>query len=184
MKHINTILLVACLLIAATTTTFAQKNIGIRAGWNSTSNSVDLDELGDISSQSDLYVGIFKEFNLISKVLYLVPELQYSKQGFKSVVLNNEKTYSMDYLNVPVLAKVYVLKFLSFEAGPQFGFKLNDNLDGTETEDFDTGFAGGIGFNLPFGFSINGRYIYGLSDVIKNVDSKNEVLQVGAAFRF
>lgn len=178
----KSILLTVC-VFAMTSVTHAQlSDIGIRAGWNST--SVTGDDLGNVSSKSDFYAGVYKEFNLLPKLLYLVPELQYSRQGFKSDISGSEKSYSLDYVNIPVLAKVYVIKILSFEAGPQIGFKVSDNLEGADTESFDTSLAAGVGFHLPLGFSINARYLYGMTKIIKDSDAKNEVIQVGAAFKF
>ena len=83
---------------------------------------------------------------------------------------------------------MYVVKTFSLEAGPQIGFKINDNLDvpegGDEIKTFDTAFVGGLGFNFPMGLSINARYALGLSEIVKDSDAKNQVIQLGAAFKF
>ena len=82
------------------------------------------------------------------------------------------------------MGKIYLFKILSFELGPQFAFKVNDNVDTGDVETFDMQAAGGLGINLPFGLSIETRYVQGFNDIIKNTDAKNQVIQVGAGFKF
>jgi hypothetical protein len=116
-------------------------------------------------------------------IFFLQPELQYSSQGYKI----GETDYSINYINLPVMAKVYALKMFSLEAGPQVGFKISDNFEGNagdNLETFDTAFAGGLGLNFPFGLGINARYVMGLSEIVKDSDAKNQVIQLGASFKF
>jgi len=104
-------------------------------------------------------------------------------QGYKS----GDTKVSIGYLNIPILAKVYAIKTFSLEAGPQLGFKINDNLDsnsGTKIKTFDTAFVGGLGYNFPMGLSINARYAMGISEIVKDSNAKNQVIQLGAAFKF
>lgn len=178
MKTIKTLLLLFC-IIMVTATLNAQRKTGIRAGWNSATVS---DSDFDVSPRSGFYLGVSRELNLLPKILYIVPEIQYSSQGFKS----NNTDYSIDYLNVPVLGKVYFLKILSFELGPQFGFKVSDNLDSAmgDVETFDIQGAAGFGINLPFGLSIETRYVQGFNEIVKDSGVKNQVIQVGAGFKF
>jgi hypothetical protein len=104
-------------------------------------------------------------------------------QGFKS----DDTNYAISYINIPILAKVYIMKTISLEAGPQAGFKISDNFPGDSGDDiktFDTAFVGGLGFNFPMGLSLNARYALGLSEIVKDSDAKNQVIQLGAAFKF
>ena len=177
MKSIKLILLLICFFTIIPSLS-AQK-LGVRAGWNSA--TVSGTDFGDVSSRDGFYLGVFKEITLVPKLLFFQPELQYSSQGFKS----NGNDYAINYINVPLLAKVYFLKILSFEAGPQFGFKIDDNIDGANSiETFDAAIDAGVGINLPLGFSIDARYVQGLSEIVKDSVSKNQVVQVGAAFKF
>jgi len=151
---------------------------GIRAGANfsnlSNSNS-------DI--QTGVYAGLYRQFGIVPKLLYIQPEIQFSSQGFDTKTTSTD----LNYIQVPVVARLYVLKLLSFETGPQFGFLINDKTSGSVNPDynsFDTSWAFGATLNLPFGLSIDGRYIAGLTDVIDNADSKNQVIQVGLGFKF
>ena len=166
-------------LVVFTSTVQAQK-VGVRAGLNISNVSGD----ADTKPLTGFYAGVFKEITLVPELLFLQPELQYSMQGYKS----GDTKVSIGYLNIPVMAKVYIIKTFSLEAGPQIGFKVNDNLEvpegENEIETFDTAFAGGLGLNFPFGLGINARYVMGLSEIVKDSDAKNQVIQLGASFKF
>src|SRR5690606_4500169 len=103
--------------------------------------------------------------------------------------------YQLDYINVPVLAKIYATKGLSFEVGPQFGFKVNEEFDSApseddgdtdlnEAKDFDFGIAGGLTFQTEMGIFASGRYVYGLTDVIEDVNVRNSVFQISIGYKF
>jgi hypothetical protein len=169
------ILLLGAFLILASNTISAQK-WGIRAGANF--SDVNVDGL-DTDAKTGLYVGVYKEIPLVGGLLFVQPELQYSQEGF-STDFGDAK---LDYLTVPILAKIYVVKLLSFETGPQFGFLVNDN-DFGDSNSFIPSWAFGTSLNLPLGLSINARYISGLDDTYDGLSGKNQVFQVGAAFQF
>lgn len=171
------ILLLGALLILASNTVSAQK-WGIRGGVNFSDISSDG---WDTDSKTGLYLGVYKEIPLIKSLLFIQPELQYSQEGFSTHI----EDVKVDYLSVPILAKIYVLKLLSFETGPQFGFLVNDNNFG-DANSFIPSWAFGTSLNLPFGLSINGRYVSGLDDTFDNptLSGKNQVFQLGAAFQF
>lgn len=94
-----------------------------------------------------------------------------------------------------MLAKVYLTTGLSLEVGPQFSFKVNEEIDTDPNDnpgdfdldaakDFDFGLAGGISFRTPGGFFASGRYTYGLTDIIEDASVKNSVFQLGVGFLF
>ena len=178
------ILLLGAFLMLLSNTVSAQK-WGIRAGVNfSDINSDGLDS----DAKTGLYAGIYKEIPLVKSLLFIQPEVQYSQEGFST----DADDVKLDYLTVPVLAKVYVAKLLSFETGPQFGFKVRDNMDENfaNVKDFVPSWAFGASLNLPLGLSVNARYIAALNDNFElkngfdNLSGKSQVFQVGAAFQF
>ena len=170
------ILLLSVFIIAASNSIKAQ-GWGIRAG----ANFSDISGSGlDTEVKTGLYVGAFKEIPLIKDLIFVQPEIQYSQEGFET----SAKDFKIDYITVPLMAKGYLLKLLSFETGPQFAFPVSDNLDKYDTEGFVTNWAFGMSINLPFHLSINARYVTGLSDTMDSFDSKTQVFQVGGAFRF
>jgi len=167
----------------------AAQGFGIRGGANfSTVTGGDIPDVGPITSY---YAGVYYQMSLIKDFLYLQPELQYSSQGFTTDTGGIKTDYKIDYLTVPILAKIYVVKILSFEAGPQFGFNVSDTYDAVASgsssdtvESFDPALAAGFNINLPFGLSLDFRYIYSFSEVIANTDEKNQVIQAGLGFKF
>lgn len=179
MKVLKIVLTAVC--IAAMIPSAQAQKYGVRAGLNI--STVTGDSSTDAKPLTGFYAGVFKEITLVPELLFLQPELQYSMQGYKS----KDTNFSINYINIPVVAKVYILKTISLEAGPQIGFKINDNFPGNTGDDietFDTAFVGGLGLNFPLGLSINARYALGLSEIVKDSDAKNQVIQLGAAFKF
>ncbi|MBS7787623.1 PorT family protein [Flavobacterium sp. CYK-55] len=164
--------------LMALTTVQAQK-IGIRAGVNIA--TVTGKDASGVDPLTSFYAGVFKEFSVVPQLFFIQPELQYSIQGYKA----NDTNYTLGYLNLPVMARVYFLKTISLEAGPQVGYKVNDNLENNDNiNSFDTSVAGGLGFNFPLGLSLNARYVHGLTKIDKDADIKHQVIQLGASFKF
>lgn len=170
-----------------------ESNFGIKGGVNHTTvTQGDFDEGPD--PRTSFHIGFFTEVSIISNFLSIQPEIIYSRQGFEnnfSLLGNNYKTiYKIDYINVPVLAKIHIGQVLAFEGGPQFGLKINEtvntNNDTVETNDvnsYDTALAAGISLNVD-SFFLYGRYTYSLNEVVENSDAKNSVIQVGIGLKF
>ncbi len=181
MKLLKTAFLALC-MTAMVPSVNAQK-FGVRAGLNIA--TVSGDGYGDVKPLTGFYAGVFKEITVVPELFFIQPEVQYSMQGFKS----NDTDYTIGYINIPVMARVYFLKLLSLEAGPQVGFNISDNFpevagEKIKVETIDTAIAGGVGLNFPLGLSINARYVMGLSEIVKDSEAKNQVLQLGASFKF
>lgn len=170
------ILLLSAFIVLVSNAVSAQA-WGVRAG----ANISDISNNDFTSAKTGLYVGVYKEIPLIKSLLFIQPELQYSQEGFETDGFGDTK---IDYLTVPVLAKIYVVKLLSFETGPQFGFVVSDNVEDSDLNNFVPSWAFGTSLNLPLGLSINARYITGLDDTFENIDAKNQNFQIGAAFQF
>ena len=103
-----------------------------------------------------------------------------------------------NYLNIPVLAKLYVLDELSVDLGPEFGFALNAKAkykDGDTTvkhkmNDINTlavNFAIGLSYNWD-DFMFSARYNLGLSNAFDkdkyDGNNKNRVFQLSVGYRF
>ena len=177
MKAVKTIILGLC--ITALIPSVQAQKFGVKAGLNIA--NVTGDDVGDTKARTGFYAGVFKEITLVPSLLFIVPEAQYSSQGFKS----DDEDYAINYVNIPVVARVYILKLFSLEGGVQAGFKVSDNLpDGSDIKTLDTGIVGGVGLNFPMGLGIQARFIQGVSEIIEDAEAKNQVLQVGASFKF
>lgn len=172
-------------------------SFGIKGGVNFA--TVTGDDFDSPDSRTSFHVGALAEFPL-AEIFSIQVEALYSGQGFKydfQVPLgeNEEVEYQLDYINVPVLAKVYVMQGLSLEVGPQFSFKVNEEIDGdptddegdvnlNEAEDFEVGLAAGITFETQMGLFATGRYNMGLTEIVKDTDIKNSVFQIGVGYKF
>lgn len=166
---------------------------GLKGGLNySTVTKGDFEE--GLDPRTSFYIGFTSEVPLVGKLLYIEPEMLYSRQGFTSnyVLLGNsyKEEYQVDYINVPVLLKLYAGNVFAFEAGPQFGLKINEKvvsnnsqIDRNNINDFDTAFAGGVSLNFNE-FFLSARYTHSFNEIIKDTNSKNSVIQIGAGFRF
>lgn len=126
-----------------------------------------------LDARTGYHIGAVLQVGL-SDMFAIQPELIYSAQGVKNV--------DVDYLNLPVLVKFKFAKFFSAEAGPQFGFIVNDDVtDGTKPESFDLSAA--VGAGVEFGsFFGQVRYNIGFTDIVDNREGKNSVVQVSVGY--
>lgn len=109
--------------------------------------------------------------------------LLYSTQGMKGKG-DDAESWSPGYLNIPILANVYVVKGLAVKLGVQPGFLVNKD-DAKDVKTFD--------FTIPVGLSyeyanvvLDARYNWGLTKVFDydGLDSKNSVFQITLGYKF
>ncbi len=134
----------------------------------------------------------------------LQPEVLFSKQGsdYKEVYSEGEfteefsGTYTLNYLNVPVMAQYEVFDGFALEAGPQVGFLLsaNEDEDGIGEEDItdevkgvDFGAVVGANYTFNNGINVGARYNLGLTDFNDRADFgdvkwKNSVIMLTVAY--
>ena len=171
--------------------------IGVKAGLNfATVSKGDLKNAPD--ARSSFYFGVNYEIPIIKDVFSVQPELIYSRQGFekKYNFLEERHTsrYKVDYISVPIIARYYVVRGFSLEAGPQFSYKVGSHFDRDESDselevlskpnDIDFGFILGLTFQFESGFFVSGRYNRGFMEIIDNSDAKNTVIQLGVGYKF
>lgn len=137
----------------------------------------------DGSSIAGFNAGVSGEF-MLSKRFALEPGIIFSMQGSK---IKGEKIH-LDYLNIPIYAKYYILGGLNVFTGPQVGFNVRAKngsksiKDAVRTADFGMGFGAGYQFKWGLMFSLN--YNVGFVDIQKNGNAKNGVFQLNAGWRF
>ncbi|MCD0466627.1 porin family protein [Flavobacterium sp. ENC] len=175
----------------------AQKTrFGVKGGLN-LSNWAGGD-VEDTKSLVGFHVGGFAEIKIIEK-LAIQPELLFSTQGTTiEGGFGGDFDVKTNYLNIPVLAKYYIVEKFSVEAGPQLGVLLSAKLDGEDVKDsfksVDLGFNLGAGYNFTDNLSINLRYTIGLSPLADDADiedegdyydsAKNSNLALSLAYKF
>lgn len=194
--------LVIALMIMSTTFISAQEYIyfGVKGGVNFSSfNGDGYDDFVDPEERTSFHLGLLAEIP-VSDRFSIQPEVLYSAQGYdiSSIDGGDDVEYQLDYINVPVLAKVYLFNRFSIEAGPQIGFLVHEEVDTNPTGDggdFNLNddqfkkvdFGVGLGASYKFSnFFISGRYTLGLTDIydIEGVDAKNSVIQAGVGLMF
>lgn len=200
----RTVFLCVAATMLVATQLYAQKRVspGVRAGVN----VATLSNLG-ADFKADFYAGAILSLNLAQRYT-LQPELTYTRQGANHVVFMDEETgtptgqenVTIQYLSLGVINKFYFVEGFHGLAGPSIDMKVGKNFPRIDFDDddyggVDLGIALGLGYTLPFGLTVEGRFKTGLLDAFKNdyflgmFDdpddiSLNRVFQVGLSYSF
>lgn len=148
---------------------------------------------GPIVYKTDLAGGIFAEA-VISPLFSVQLEANYSPQGTGIIAADaaTAGSYQFTYITVPLMAKLYGTKNLSFLAGPQIGFLLDaetrtsgspdsDAKDQIESTDFYAVF--GAEYRFDNGVFISSRYNAGLTNIVKDKTTDTEIRNRYFSFR-
>ncbi len=155
---------------------FAQIDFGLRGGLNFAS-------VGDMKSYTEdvfnskvdsdvktgYHLGAWGRVALPIVGIYVQPELNYTH--LKTEYSNNGE-YTLDKIDIPVLAGMKILSVGRVFAGPSFQYLINDDLDinnvkDIDSDDFTVGIQFGAGVQLgKLGADI--RYDIGLNDTESN----------------
>lgn len=204
-----------------------QPKLGANISWLSNTPNMALDNLGnkkielDKSPIAGALVGVEAEYQL-ANMFSLAAGLNFSMQGsgwsdfdekiddVKFEIKDNKMNLS--YINVPVVANVYLFKGFAIKAGVQVGFLVRANYEVTATyrddkasQNLSTKFDQSIkdeckkvDLSIPIGVSyqvptipivIDARYNLGLTKVNKESeegykDLKNNVIQLTVGYKF
>lgn len=173
-------ILVSCFVFTNAQGTF---KFGIAGGAN----------IADISSKSDskflpgFHAGLKSEIKLPVKLGIEIDAL-YSLKGASYEYSKNAKTeqadFKMAYIDIPVIAKIYTLKVVSLQLGPQVSYLLSAKYDGVDVKEtlnsIDLGAVAGLGLDVSK-FNAAIRYNLGLTE-ISDGSGKNKVIQVSLGF--
>ena len=186
-------LILMAVMALATVSSFAQHAVGTF----SIQPKVGLSLANVTKGDGDIRVGAVAgaEFEYqVSDIFSLSAGALYSMQGCKGEVEGIDATVKLDYLNIPILANVYVAKGLAVKLGIQPGFnvtskasveksgtKVTTDLDGIESVDFSIPI--GLSYEIN-NFVIDGRYNLGVSKIMDGSDSKNSVFQFTLGYKF
>ena len=166
---------------------------GIKGGYNV--SSVSFDGTSETAKLHGFHLGVYGE-SYIGKHLSIQPEILYSQQGYKIIDNNGTYTQKLDYINVPLMLKLYPVKSFFLEAGPQIGFSIShketfdsgfvlyDTSQEFEPSNFDWGVNLGAGFKSDGGVSLGARYHIGQNDIYDQDKPKNRVWQIYLGFEF
>lgn len=187
------ILLMAVVMLASVAS-YAQQAVGTftlqpKIGMNVAS----LTKCDGCDPRIGLAAGVEAEYQA-TDIFSVSAGLIYSMQGNKAKEDGVTLTTKLDYINIPILANVYVTKGLAVKLGVQPAFNVSDKqkLSGgkASVEAEEVG-AESFDFSIPVGLSyefnnvvIDARYNFGVTNIADGGDSKNSVFQFTLGYKF
>lgn len=187
------ILLMAVVMLASVAS-YAQQAVGTftlqpKIGMNVAS----LTKCDGCDPRIGLAAGVEAEYQA-TDIFSVSAGLIYSMQGNKAKAEGVTQTTKLDYINIPILANVYVTKGLAVKLGVQPAFNVSDKVKlsggkaSAEAEDFG---AESFDFSIPVGLSyeynnvvFDARYNFGVTNIADGGDSKNSVFQFTLGYKF
>lgn len=187
------ILLMAVVMLASVAS-YAQQAVGTftlqpKIGMNVAS----LTKCDGCDPRIGLAAGVEAEYQA-TDIFSVSAGLIYSMQGNKAKEEGVTLTTKLDYINIPILANVYVTKGLAVKLGVQPAFNVSDKqkLSGgkASVEAEDVG-AESFDFSIPVGLSyeynnvvFDARYNFGVTNIAEGGDAKNSVFQITLGYKF
>ncbi|WP_369048295.1 porin family protein [Tenacibaculum sp. UWU-22] len=168
-----------------------KSNVGVKVGYNLSAVSFDGD--AETDQRNGFHAGFYGE-SFFTESVALQIELLYSQQGYQLHDDGGTYTQKLDYINMPLVFKMYPSENFFLEVGPQVGlvvshkeeYDSNFNLFDTSREfnpqKFDWGLDLGAGFKTNSGVSIGARYHLGFGDIYDENSPKNRVWQFYLGF--
>ena len=205
MKKLLVISILALGLVFATSPANAQMNIGVKGGVSFAKTAVSGGGISVSSSTTTGFLGgVYTSFELGSGLM-VQPEVLYVQKGAENnnPIGGGTRTTSLDYIEIPVLAKYGFSTGGSFTpyvaAGPYLAFNMNAEVEqGGNTTDIsdsvkgtDFGLSGEVGADIS-GFNIGVRYDLGLTGINESTgsgfaggaDTKNRAFFITAGYSF
>ena len=173
-------IIITLCLAGASIYSFAQTQfaVGVKVGPNFAKIDTDAGAVENYESRTGWHAGAF--LLVKGEKFGFQPEIIFSQQGSKfSYAGSPDLEANFSYVNIPLIFKLYTIGGINLQIGPQIGL-----LTSAEKEDFSSGQGGvvtkedikddlkktdislalGVGVDLPLGFTLDGRYNWGLSD--------------------
>ena len=194
------ILVVAALMLSSVST-FAQHAVGSFNLQPKVGVSIaNLTEVKGSDPRVGLVAGVEGEYqasDIISVSAGVLYSMQGAKQEYSVLKQTFKNTYKLDYINVPIMANVYVTKGLAVKLGVQPGFLVSSTNKSEAKTFLGTGSATNdvkaksVDFSIPVGisyeynnFQLDARYNWGLTKVFENFKDKNSVFQITLGYKF
>lgn len=187
-------ILLTAVVMLASVASYAQQAVGTftlqpKIGMNVAS----LTKCDGCDPRIGLAAGVEAEYQA-TDIFSVSAGLIYSMQGNKAKEDGVTLTTKLDYINIPILANVYVTKGLAVKLGVQPAFNVSDKqkLSGgkASVEAEDVG-AESFDFSIPVGLSyeynnvvFDARYNFGVTNIADGGDSKNSVFQFTLGYKF
>jgi hypothetical protein len=203
-------IIITLFFVSASLYSFCQTQFsaGIKAGPNFANIDTDASAGEIYESRTGWHAGAFLQIR--GEKVGFQPEVIFSQQGqkFKYSSTDPSLERNFSYVNIPLVVKLFTVAGINLQVGPQIGFltsaeqeDFNATSGGITEEDIkddmkkvDFSLALGVGWDLPFGLTIDGRYNWGLTDNDDGVKStsnsgapvgqiKNQVWQISVGYK-
>ena len=187
-------ILLTAVVMLASVASYAQQAVGTftlqpKIGMNVAS----LTKCDGCDPRIGLAAGVEAEYQA-TDIFSVSAGLIYSMQGNKAKAEGVTQTTKLDYINIPILANVYVTKGLAVKLGVQPAFNVNDKMKlsggSSSVEEGNIG-AESFDFSIPVGLSyeynnvvFDARYNFGVTNVGEGGDAKNSVFQFTLGYKF
>ena len=188
-------ILLTAVVMLASVASYAQQAVGTftlqpKIGMNVAS----LTKCDGCDPRIGLAAGVEAEYQA-TDIFSVSAGLIYSMQGNKAKEEGVTLTTKLDYINIPILANVYVTKGLAVKLGVQPAFNVSDKqkLSGgkASVEAAEDVGAESFDFSIPVGLSyeynnvvFDARYNFGVTNIADGGDSKNSVFQFTLGYKF
>lgn len=176
-------------MLLSSSLAFAQ---GVYWGPKAALNYSSLSHMSNSSGRLRGAVGVFAGYQL-SKVAAVQAEVLYSWQGANADLGNADLKYSLNYLKIPVMAKVFLIGGLNVEAGLSFNMLTSardvygDKNEGMKGfNGFDLSIPVGLNILIVRHFEVGLRYDISLANAGTPLshNAKNSNWQLSVGFRF
>jgi len=186
MRKLSTLIISTILFLSLAITAQAQSPVdfGVKGGIN-LADLANFDE--DFNTRTGLHAGLVLDFSLPMMPIGIESGVYYSQKGSEATYGSGSLTFKLDYIEVPVMAKINVGPPGPFTphilAGPYAAYNINAELEGTSgsstatedasdfTTDVDFGGIVGVGADFNAGvtkLNVQARYSRGFVDINDN----------------
>ena len=189
--------MILAVMMVATLTASAQQAVGTwsvtpKVGMNlaTVTNTDDAKMKVGLVAGADLTYQIAQPFAISVGAFY---SMQGAKAEESELGLKVDQTVNLDYINVPIMANIYVVPGLAIKAGIQPGFNVKHKAKieaKGESYEKDIDDFKSFDFSIPLGLSyefsdfvIDARYVFGLTALVGYDKSKNSVIQFTLGYK-
>lgn len=186
------IMLVAALMLSSVAT-FAQHAVGSFNLQPKVGVSIaNVTEFKGTDPRVGIVAGLEGEYqatDIVSVSAGVLYSMQGAKGNWGDLI---DATNRLDYINVPIMANVYVVKGLAVKLGVQPGFNVSNKISANNRATFDNLVkAQSVDVAIPVGvsyeynnFQLDARYNWGVSKAYKFDKAKNSVFQITLGYKF
>lgn len=186
------IMLVAALMLSSVAT-FAQHAVGSFNLQPKVGVSIaNVTEFKGTDPRVGIVAGLEGEYqatDIVSVSAGVLYSMQGAKGNWGDLI---DATNRLDYINVPIMANVYVVKGLAVKLGVQPGFNVSNKISANNRATVDNLVkAQSVDVAIPVGvsyeynnFQLDARYNWGVSKAYKFDKAKNSVFQITLGYKF